>query len=111
MSTYLGSALRDVEVLLICKRKGHIPARDPCESCRECLKISPRFFPGKAGQHVILIGCFILWKSSWKSCHPVDWKTDEFTPFILLSSRKKSAYSDPPDIAKYTHPQGRQSYI
>ena len=92
MSTYLGSAPRDVEVLLICKRKGHIPESNPCKSCRDCLSISPRFFPGKAGQHLTLIGCFIIWESSWQSCHLVDWETDEFIPFTLLSSREKSAF-------------------
>lgn len=111
MSTYLGSAPRDVEVLLICKRKGHTPARAPCKSCRDCLTTSPRFFPGKVGQHLILIGCFIIRKSSLQSCHLVDWKSDEFTPFILLSSREKSAYSGPPDPAKNTRPQGRQLYL
>lgn len=99
LSTYLRSAPRDVEFFW--SAKGPYTCKGSCKSCRDCKYIS-EVLPGKIGSasnpHRLFYYTEII-IAELPSC----WlESDEFTPFILLSSREKSAYSGPPDLQR-TH--------
>lgn len=111
LSTYLGSAPRDVEFFWSAKEKD-TPLQGLLQKLQGLLDYLTKFFlvsgsTSNPHRFVLLYG-----KSSLQSCHLVDWKSDEFTLHSsLLSSREKSAYSGPPDPAKEHILQGRQLYL